>query len=190
MAASPPVPEEAANSMLAQAQAQIDQEKYTEAVVRLKELSSALNGLPAGTKATAMLNSLMSKPQARAAIAAAERNAKAVEALQVAQKLQAQKKDELAYVRFNDVVRIYPGTDAATEAQVQVSQYEKDTAFVKRVKEKEVASKATAALHMGNSYKAAGNSEMARRKYQSVVDEFPGTSYADEAQKALATLAQ
>jgi len=182
--------EEAANSMLAQAQSQIDQEKYTEAVARLKELSNALSGLPAGTKATAMLNSLMSKPQARAAIAAAERNAKAVDALQVAEKLQAQKKDELAYARFNDVVRVYAGTDAAAEAQTQVSTYEKDTAFVRRVKEHDAATKATAALHMGNSYKAAGNSEMARKKYQSIIDDFPGTSYADEAQKALATLAQ
>jgi TolA-binding protein len=181
--------EHAASDMLAQVQTQIDQTKYPEAVARLKELSDALSGLPEGAKATAMLSSLMSKPQARAAILAAERNAKATDLLETAKKLQAQKKDELAYARFSDVVRIYPGTDAASEAQTQVSLYEQDAAFVKRVREKAAASKATAALHMGNSYKAAGNTEMARRKYQSVIDDFPGTSYAQEAQKALSEIA-
>ncbi|HSU66550.1 MAG TPA: redoxin family protein [Tepidisphaeraceae bacterium] len=180
--------EEAANSMLAAVQTQIDQEKYPEAVARLKELSDALSGLPESAKARSMLSSLMSNPKAKSAMAAAERSAKANDALAIAENLQAQKKDELAYARFTDVVRLYAGSPAASLAQEQVDRYQKDTAFIKRVNEKAAASKAISALHMGDSYRAAGNSEMARKKYQSVVDEFPGTSYAELAKKALAEI--
>jgi thiol-disulfide isomerase/thioredoxin len=178
-----------ADAMLAQVQSQIDQGKYIEAVARLKELSDALTGLPEAGKANAMLSSLMAKPQARAAIAASERSAKANDALDTAQKLQAQKKDELAYARFNDVVRLYAGTDAASKAQAQIADYQKDTAFIKRVTENAAATKANAALHLASSYRGSGNIEMARKKYQSVVDDFPGTSYAELAQKALAEIA-
>jgi thiol-disulfide isomerase/thioredoxin len=181
--------ETSADSMLAQVQTQIDQGNYVDAVARLKELSNALAGLPQASKATAMLNGVMSKPQARAAIAAGERSAKANDALDSAQKLQSQKKDELAYERFNDIVRLYAGTEAGAKAQEQVTLYQKDTAFVKRVTDKAAATKANAALNLGNSYRGAGNIEMARKKYQSVVNDFPGSSYAELAQKALAEIA-
>lgn len=181
--------EAAANSLLAEVQTQIDQEKYTQAVARLKELADALSGLPEASKATAMLSSLMSNPKAKTAIATAQRDAKAADELAIAQKLQAQKKDEQAYARFKDVVRLYAGTDAAAQAQEQVALYEKDAAFIKRISDKEASTKAVAALHMGDSYKASGNIEMARKKYQSVVDQYPGTSYAELARKSLAEIA-
>jgi tetratricopeptide (TPR) repeat protein len=180
----------AADGMLAQVQGQISDGKYAEAVTRLKELSDAFAGLPQSAKARAMLNSLMSSPKARAAMAAAERSAKADEQLQIAQRLQAQKKDELAYERFTDVVKLYSGTVAAAAAQQQIDAYKKDPAFVKQVIEKTTATKANAALHLAHSYRSSGNLEMARKKYQSVVDEFPGTSYAEQAKAALAEIAQ
>ena len=181
--------EETAKGMLAEAKTQIDGGQYVEAVGRLKELADALTGLPESAKARAMLNSLMSKPEAKAAMAAADRNAKATAALEIAQKLQAQKKDDAAYLRYKDIVKLFAGTDAAATAQTQVAAYEKDPQFVKRVTDNAAATKANAALKMGDSYKAAGAVELARKKYQSVVDDFPGTSYAQTAQKSLDALA-
>lgn len=178
-----------ADTMLADAQKQIDQGKYVDAVARLKELSNALAGLPQSTRAKLMLGTLMSKPEARSAIEGAEKQAKAGEALDVAKKLQGQKKDELAYARFADVVKAFPGTDAAAEAQTQLDRYQKDAAFMKRMTDRNAASKATAALHMGDNYKAVGNVEMARKKYQSVITQFPGTTYAETARQSLAELA-
>jgi len=181
--------EDSADALLADVQTQIQQEKYIEAVARLKELSTGLSGLPAGAKATAMLNSLMSSPQARTAIAAADRNAKADDALAAATKLQAQKKDELAYAQFSQIVKSFAGTDAAAKAQEQVSLYEQDSAFIQKVREKAASTKAVAALHMGDNYRRAGDLATARKKYQSVVDDFPGTSYAEQAKSALDAIA-
>ena len=181
--------EDSANSMLADVQAQIQQGKYIEAVARLKELSAGLSGIAAGSKATAMLNSLMSDPKARAAIATDERNAKADDALEAAVRLQAQKKDELAYAQFTQIVKFFAGTDGASKAQAQVSLYEQDSAFIQKVREKAASSKAVAALHMGDNYRRAGDLVTARRKYQSVVDDFPGTSYAEQAKSALDAIA-
>ena len=82
-----------------------------------------------------MLSGLMSKPQVRAAISDAEKQLKAGDELEVAQKLQAQKKDELAYARFADVVKFFPGTEAAGKAQAQLNRYEQDAAFMKRTTE-------------------------------------------------------
>ena len=181
--------ETTANAMLSEVQGQIDQGKYVEAVPRLKELSAALEGLPEATKAKLMLGTLMAKPDVRAAIDKAEKESKAADALDVARKLQAQKKDELAYARFSDVVKFFPDTSSAQVAQAQIDTYKKNPAFMKQMLEHAASTKAVAILHMGDSYKAAGKPEMARKKYQSVIDDYPGTSYASLAQKELDALA-
>lgn len=181
--------EAAANSMLSEAQTQIDQGKYVDSVARLRELSTALAGLPEAVRAKLMLSSLMAKPEVRVAINNADKELKADDALEVAQKLQAQKKDELAYARFYDVVKFFSGTEAADKAQQQIDKYKKNPAFMKQMIEHAAATKATAVLHMGDSYKAAGKTDMARAKYQSVIDDYPGTSYAVLAQKSIAELA-
>lgn len=181
--------EATANSMLTEVQGQIDQGKYIDAVARLKELSTGLSGLPEAARAKLMLASLMAKPDVKSAIDKAEKELKAGEALDVAQKLQAQKKDELAYARFNDVVKFFPGTESAGKAQEQIDIYKKNTVFMKQMIEHLASTKAMAVLHMGDSYKAAGKAEMARKKYQSVIDDYPGTSYARLAQKALDDMA-
>jgi thiol-disulfide isomerase/thioredoxin len=178
----------AADAMLSNVQAQIDQGKYIDSVARLKELAEVLSGLPQAARAKLMLSGLMAKPEVRAAISDAEKQLKAGDALDVAKKLQAQKKDELAYARFADVVKSFPGTDAASQAQAALNKYQQDAAFMKRMLEHTAAGKATAALHLADSYKAAGDLETARKKYQSVLADFPNTSYADLARKALTDL--
>lgn len=180
--------EESANALIGEVQTQIDQGKYVEAVPRLKELTEALSGLPASVQAKKMLSDLMSNPKARAAIAQAEKNAKANDALDVANKLKAQKKDELAYAHFKEIVKAFAGTDAASKADEQVKGYEKDAAFMKKASADATAAKANAALKLADSYRKAGRADLARKKYQTVVDEFPGTSYAATASKALGEL--
>jgi len=69
-----------------------------------------------------------------------------------------------------------------------VAKYEKDQAFVKRVSGAAVDSKAKAALSMANSYKESGKSDLARQKYQWVIDQFPNTSYSETAKKELKDL--
>lgn len=180
--------EESANGMLDGVQKQIDAGQYTEAVAKLRELSDALTGLPVAGKARKMLGELMSRPEARAAIAHAEKNQRANEALAAAEKLKAEKKHELAYAHFKEIVKAFAGTDAAKKAGEEVAGYEKDPAFLKHVTESSMATRARGALSMAESYRRAGRMDLARTKYQSVIDEFPGTSYSETAKRALKDL--
>ena len=180
----------AADAALADVQTQINQGHFGEAGAQLKGLSNALAGLPEAAKAKKMYLELMARPDARAAIADEQRNARGQEALTVAEHLQAQKKDELAYGRFKEIAKAYAGTDAAANAQKQVDAYEKDAAFMRSIGNKHADSKARAALSLAANYKQAGNVEMARKKYQSVIDEFPGTPSAEDAKKGLRELDQ
>ena len=180
--------QQAGGAMLSEVKDQLALGKYVQAVPRLRELVVALAGLPAGNDAKKLLNEVTAKPEAKSAIALAEKSAKADDALETAEKLKAAKKHELAYARFKEIVKLFAGTDAAAKAQAQVIEYEKDPAFVKRATESAAATKAQSALRLADSYKKSGRTDLARRKYQSVIDDFPGTSYADAAKKALGEL--
>lgn len=179
-----------ADSMLADVQKMIDARQYTEAVPKLKELSDAFYGMPSSTKAKKMLSDLVSNPDARAALSQAEKSAKAEEALAAADKLRAEKKHELAYERYKEIAKAFTGTEAGDKAEAQVKVYEQDQAFVRGVNQKAGATRAKAALSMAANYKNAGNLDLARQKYQSVIHDYPGTSYADAARQALAELGQ
>ena len=179
-----------ADKMLAGVDPLISEGKYVAAINRLKDLSKALAGTPAGAAARKKLNEVLAKPEARQQAEAADKASRAEEAIAAAQSLQKDKKDDQAYFKFKEVARDYPNTDAATTAAAQVKRYESDKAFVKRVIEKEAAAKAKAALSMARSYKGAKRLDQARAKYQSIITDYPGTSYAQTAQQEMATLAK
>ena len=79
---------------------------------------------------------------------------------------------------------------AGAAAAEEVAAYEKDASLVKRATTGAGDTKARAALNLANSYKNAGRADLARTKYQSVVDQFLGTASAEEAKKALEELPQ
>ena len=177
-----------ADKMLGEVDPLIEQGNYVQAINRLKDLNKALAGTPAGATARKKLNELMANPQARQAADAADKAARCDEALAAALALQKEKKDDQAYFRFKAITREFAGTEAAATAAAQVKKYESDQAFVKRVIEKESATRAKAALSMARSYKGARKIDQAREKYQSIIAEFPGTPYADTARQELAAL--
>jgi TolA-binding protein len=136
------------------------------------------------------LNVLLSRPETKAQIQAAEkaeqekeRIARAAEALTNAQKLQSAKKDDQAYLAFKSIVSTFPGTPSATTAADEMAKYEKDSSFVQRVTGAANDSKAKAILSIADNYKAAGKTDLAKQKYQSVIDQFPGTPRTPKPQK-------
>jgi tetratricopeptide (TPR) repeat protein len=180
--------EAGADRMLAEVNPLIEKGDYGAAAARLKDLVRALSGTSVAAKARRQLNDLMGRPEVRQKIEWTEKTAKADEALAVATDLQKQKKDDLAYARFKSVAKDFPDTPAAALAAAQVRRYEADPAFVKRVVDKEVGTKARAALSMARSYRTARKTDQARQKYQSVIDDFPNTTYADAARQELTAL--
>src|SRR5207247_7341105 len=104
------------------------------------------------------------------------------------QKLQADKKDAAAYTRYKEIVAMFAGTPGATTAAAAIAEYEKDPVFVKNVLGAANEAKAKAALGLADSYKSAGKNDLAKKKYQQVIEQFPGTPQAASAKKALAEL--
>jgi thiol-disulfide isomerase/thioredoxin len=177
-----------ADSMLAEVDPLIEKKQYPAAVSKLKDLSGKLAGTPAGVKAKEKLAALAADPEARKQIQAAEREEKAEAALTTAQKLQSDKKDALAYARFKEIAAQFQGTDAAKTAADAIAQYEKDPVFVKNVVGVQNEGKAKAALGLADSYNSAGKTDQAKKKYQEVIEQFPGTPQAASAKKALAEI--
>ena len=177
-----------ADSMLTEVDPLIASKQYPAAVAKLKSLTSTLAGTPAGIKARSKLSALSADPEARKLIDAAEKAEKADIALTVAQKLQTEKKDALAYQRYKEITAQFAGTPAAVTAASALAVYEKDSVFMKNVIGTQNAAKAKALLGMADNYRNAGKGEQAKKKYQEVVDEYPGTPQAASAKKALSEM--
>ncbi len=177
-----------ADSMLAEVEPLITAKQYPAAVSKLRDLSLKLAGTPSGNKARERLSALAGDPEVRKQIDAADRADKAEAALAIAQKLQGEKKDAIAYARYKEIVTMFAGTPAATNAATAIADYEKDPVFVKNVIGAQNEAKAKAALGMADSYKSAGNTAKARKKYQEVIAQYPGTPQAATAKKTLSEL--
>ena len=70
----------------------------------------------------------------------------------------------------------------------EVAKYEKDAAFIKRMNDSAASAKAKGALGLAQAYAKSGNAALAAKKYKSVIDEFPGTSFAEQAKREMAGL--
>jgi len=181
--------QEFGNSELTTVDPLIADGKYSDAIHKLRDLSQAFNGTPVATAAKSKLASLGSDPKVQKEMEAEKTEKEAADELAVANKLKADKKDELAYPRFKAIVKSYPNTAAGTEAAADVKTYESDTAFIARISQKTNAKKAESILSMADNYRAAGNTTQAREKYQAVIDQFPNSAWAATAKKALDDLA-
>lgn len=183
--------ETAAEALLAEVDPMIQSGQYVEAAARLRALSEGLARTPAGAKAKQKLGELLARPEARQAVQRAEASEKADAALQVAEQLKSDGKHEQAYARYKAIAKDFPGTGAAATAEGVVKEYENDPAFVSRAAaaaDAAAATKAKAALSMAENYRRVGKPELAKKKYQEVIDQFPGTSFAEAAKKELAKL--
>ncbi|HEV2295445.1 MAG TPA: redoxin domain-containing protein [Tepidisphaeraceae bacterium] len=177
-----------AEEALSDAEAMLKEKDYAQGLAKVQAVASAMTNSPAGKKATAKLEALRKDPAVKAELAALEEAKKADSELTAAQQLQAEKKDEQAYVKFKAITRQYPKSPAASTAAEAVATYEKDPAFVKRANEAAAGGKAKGMLGLAQSFASAHKNELARKKYQEIIDQFPGTTYAETAKREMAAL--
>jgi thiol-disulfide isomerase/thioredoxin len=176
------------NSELAAVDSLIQSQQYAVAIPKLRDLSQAFAGTPVAVAAKSKLVQLGSDPKVKQELDAEKTEKEAADALVVAKQLKADKKDELAYPRFKAIVKIYSKTAAAAEAAVVVKTYEADTVFIARLSEKTNGKKAESMLSMADNYRSNGENDLARKKYQAVIDAFPNSRWAETAQTAIAGL--
>jgi thiol-disulfide isomerase/thioredoxin len=177
--------DDAAKEMLKAADDDAAAGKYKEAAQRLRELSLSLSGLPVGEEAKKKLGAMMSKPEVKQAVEAAQKEAQAATALDAAKKLRDAKKHEQAYEQFKLAAKAFAGTPSGDDAAKAAKAYESDAAFMKRITDQQVGGKAKAALSVARSYAGAGRKEQAKKKYESIIAEYPNTDYAKTAQAEL-----
>jgi thiol-disulfide isomerase/thioredoxin len=177
-----------AEKALVGADALLKERRYAEGIAKLQEVATAMTSGPSGAKAAAKLEELKKDPAVGAALAALEDAKKADAELAAAQALQAEKKDEQAYAKFKLITKQYAKSPAAATAAQAAAVYEKDPAFVKRANESAAGGKAKGMLSLAQTFASSHKTEQARKKYQDVIDQFPGTSYAETAKKEMAAL--
>jgi len=166
---------------LAEVDPLIEQKQYAQAATKLKEMVAGFGATPTGVKANQKLAELLKMPNVKATLDAAD-------AIAIAQRAKDAKNHDDAYLRFKAIARDFPNTPGAEAAAAEVKAYEADPAFVKKVGDNAVAGRATSLLKLAQSYAAAGRTDLARRKYQDVVEQFPNTPYAATARTELGKL--
>jgi hypothetical protein len=166
----------------------IKADENIDAAIALKAMSKALAGMDGEAEAKKQLDDLMARPEVKEKIEGAERNANATTALVAARKLRDAGADEAAYRRFKGITLDYADTPAAKEAAEMVKKYEADPAFLQKLRDNAAMAKAKPALSVAENYAKNGMIPQAKKKYQEVIDQFPDTTYADTAKKALANL--
>jgi hypothetical protein len=177
-----------ADELLAEIEPLIAAKQYPQAAGALIGLSELFKGLPQEKVAREKLAALLADPQAKAAVIAYQREAEAAKALASARSLRDNGKSVAAYRKFKAVAQDYASTESGTSAADVVAAYEADATFMKQVHEDEIAAKAKPMLALADSYRSAGKRDQARAKYQEVIEQFPGTTFAQSARRAMAEM--
>ena len=167
---------------------QVAQEHYVDAAQSLKAMAAALEGSPQQPQATKRLEALLAKPGVKEQIAKAERDAAPASALEAARALRDAGNDLGAYERFRAITMDYPETPAAGDALIATKVYDDDPIFLRKRRDAIAAPKAEAALRLAEGYRRAGRTELARKRFQEVIDRYPDTTFAEQAQKSLAQI--
>jgi peroxiredoxin len=180
--------QDAATAIIGQVDSLASAGQYNEAVAKLNNVMKGLSGTAAADQAKQRLDALMNDPDAQKSLQKGQRERDAADWLNDAEHMQMAGDDMGAYKRFKQILATYPETPAASSAQQAVTVYEQDPTFLAKVKDAAVSDKAKSALGLADSYRQSGRNDLARQKYQSVIDQFPGTQYADTARKAIADM--
>jgi len=179
---------EATEKLLSEIEPLIAAKNFVEAVKRLKELSIVLAGSSAQAKVRQRLDQLLATPEAKPLVEQSQRESTAAIALAAAQKLREDKQHESAYSQFKTILEDFPATPAALAADDAIKEYERDESFMRRLKDNGAGSKARQALALADNYRHNGRIDLAKSKYQQVIKDFPGTTFAEQAQAALESM--
>lgn len=162
--------------------------RYGEAADALRVVVQLFPDEETGKQASTGLNRLLQDPKSAAEIERFDQEQAAALLLDQAKSLAEQKKHGEAYNSLKRLLDQHPKAAAASEARGLFRQYERDPALVRRANDAAAGDKPKSLLNMARNYKNIGKKDEARRRLQEVVDQFPGTSYADEAKKELASM--
>lgn len=89
---------------------------------------------------------------------------------------------------LDEVAEKYAGTAAGSKAKARAEALRADGEIMRRAREQEAEKVCKGWLSMARSYAKNGMVDQARAKYEEIIEKYPGTSFAEEAQRELEKL--
>jgi TolA-binding protein len=86
---------------------------------------------------------------------------------------------------FRALVRLLPGSDYARVAQKRIDELEADPVVQRHIAESKVAPEAQRLLKLARAHRRVGDKVKATLCYRQVIEKFPGTFFAEDAQQEL-----
>lgn len=179
---------EAAGARLAEADKSIEAKDYYKASVALAQVSALAPGSEAATKAEARLKELAADQNARAAIDQGKREAQAAELLAELDKPGAARPPAEMLAALDDLAAKFADTPAGQAAGERAKTMRADPAFMKKLGPTPAEKDCKGWISMARNYIKAGMPDKARPYLERVIQKYPDTPYAKDAQEILATL--
>ncbi|MBI2924040.1 MAG: hypothetical protein HYY18_23530 [Planctomycetes bacterium] len=154
----------------------------------LTELGEEYAGTAKAAAVEAELKRLSTDPKFQAALEARQK-ARKEEAARAefpeAEAFEAERKWKLAVDAWKRIAAEHAGTEAAKEAAGRAEKIASDPAVRKELADAEAASACRKLMQMGDAFVKNRLVDKARAKYEEIVKKYPGTSFAEEAQRKI-----
>ena len=177
-----------ATEALASAIQAVEARRYSKAMLELHRISRMYQGTPAGAEAAGKLKELRADPEvARAAREASEkaRTQEAAALLAKAKALLAARSYLAADKAFESLAANYAGTPSATEARAQADALRNDPALGPKLRDAAAAADCRRWMTMARNYLNSPRPEAAVPYLKKIIDKYPNTTYATDAQAML-----
>lgn len=178
----------AGSDMLAQAQQRLAQKRTVEAYDLLQTVAEQFYGTQPSTKAVETIKQLERSDRQWAEVARQQDEASAGHTLELAQAAMMDHRysDTQRYYRL--ILDLYGKTQAANQARQGLVRLRNDKVLATQIAEQKAEPSAPVLLNLAARYVQIGRFDQARRYYEQVAKQSAGTSYAEQARKALRDL--
>jgi len=177
------------HDLLARAQQASEEQDWETAVNLLRTVRREYLGLAVATRAKRRLDALKKKSPEVARIL--ERENEAAEAeneLGKALELIRNKRFGEGYVRLEDIVTRYIGTEAATKARTVLERMQRNEGIMGYVRDHKAAKECENLLRLADTYARSQRVQQAKELYRRIINEYSDTVWAEEATRRLMRL--
>jgi tetratricopeptide (TPR) repeat protein len=158
------------------------------ALLKVEEVIETYAGTPVADKAKATLAEYRKRPEVKKAMAQVAARREAEKNLAKAEEELGRKQYARALDLFDDVAKKFPGTEQGEKAAARAAEIRGDESIAAEVREQQAAKVCKGWLSLGRTFAGNGQKDKAREQFEKVIREFPGTSYAAEAETELKKL--
>jgi Tetratricopeptide repeat len=170
---------------IAEAEVLVKGEKYAEAMDLLKKVTKEFKGSPAEKRAKEVLAQMKKNPAVARLIQASAASAGAGKILAQAEAAERKKAWKKALEAYRSCAKQYPGTEAGKKAQAKVAEFESSDEIMGKIRGAAAAKDCGGWLNLAKNFISNNVPERAKVYLRKVIDNYPGTTYAREAQELL-----